>query len=349
MARTLALLVTRYLRQLHPLARIELASWHERARRIPDRRLREQAISTLISERANAEGAALFAGLAAPRWAPSLVRASVAYQVMYDYLDTVTETPVANHAADCTLLHQATLAALDRNAPIKDWYALHPSRNDGGYLTAFVREVRSVCADLPAYDFVAPRVRASARRAAEVQTLAHCTPGNVESLRTWAAQLIPDDPSLRWFEHAAGASSTLDIHTLFALATEPDTRPARVNATHSHLTALCGLNTLLESLVDLPDDLRTGDYSYISHYRTAHMTAGRLGHIARRARSTAASTSQPAAHLAILTAMASLYLARSTAWHPGARRTAHAILTELPLVALPMAALQVLRSRVRWA
>lgn len=338
-----------YLRRLHPLARTELARWHTRAAGIPDETLRRQAMTTLIDERSNAEGAALFASLAPPRWAPSLVRASVAYQVMYDYLDTVTEPAVPDHRADCELLHRAVVEALVPDAPTSDWYALHPSRDDGGYLLDLVNACRSACAGLPSHRVVLDQIARSARRSGEVQTLTHAAPDDVGSVRAWTAALTSEVPSLRWFEHAAGASSTLDIHTLLALAAHDDLTGACVATTMHHLTVLCALNTLLESLVDLPTDRRTGDYSYISHYASPRAAATRLGEIARQAVQTTTTTRRPPHHAAILIAMASLYLSRPQAWISDARQAALATFTELPAGRWPVFVLQLLRPLIPWA
>lgn len=338
-----------YLRTLHPLARAELARWSARAAGIPDETLRRQATATLIDERSNAEGAALFASLAPPKWAPNVVRASVAYQVMYDYLDTVTEPAVPDHRADCALLHQAVVEALVPDAPTSDWYALHPARDDGGYLLDLVSACRSACAGLPSYRRVLGEIARSARRSGEVQTLTHAAPEDVGSVRAWTAPLTTDTPSLSWFEHAAGASSTLDIHTLLALAAHDDLTDARVATTMDHLTALCALNTLLESLVDLPADRLSGDYSYISHYASSTAAAARLGEIARQAVQTTATTLRPPHHAAILIAMTSLYVSRPQAWSAGARPATVATFTELPPGRWPLFFLQLLRPLIPWA
>src|SRR5829696_8568879 len=92
----LALPVTlwRYCAIVLPCARRELRAWRRRALAIPDPALRAHACATLRDEHANAEGAALLASTAPPERRAEVVRLLVAYQVMYDYLDTLTEQPV---------------------------------------------------------------------------------------------------------------------------------------------------------------------------------------------------------------------------------------------------------------
>lgn len=302
------------------------------------------------TEVGKAEGAALFAALAPAGSAGRLVRTSVAYQVMNDYLDTITEPLVRNQAANCEQLHRGAVEALDPHARTSDWYDLHPSCDDGGYLAAQLAVCRSVCRSLPSYGHVAPQLRRSARRSGEVQTLNHAAPARrAESLREWAARLSIDDPSLSWWEHAAGASSTLDVHTLLALAADPSTAKHHVAAALPHLTALCALNTLLESLVDLPADRRTGDFSYISQYASPRHAAERVAYLAERAVRLAATMPRPSRHIAIEKAMASLYLSRREAWTWEAEPIARAALAALPGRTRTLVVLQRLRKHVRWA
>jgi tetraprenyl-beta-curcumene synthase len=347
--RELFRILMRYLRVLHPAARRELTAWRDRAHRVPDPTLRQQAVATLTGERANAEGAALVAALAPPEHALSVVRACVAFQVMYDYLDTITEPPVPDHRDDCALLHQAIRDALNPEMPTRDWYGLHPAHDDGGYLADLVEACRGACAGLPRHSAVACELDRSARRAGEVQTLTHCSPADRDALVRWVAPLVDAHPSLSWFEHAAGASSTLDVHTLLALAADPTLTDADVAGVRRHLVTLCALNTLLESVVDLPLDRKTGDYSYIAHYSTPDDAAGRMASIAGEAIGASPRTARRSTHVAILTTMATLYLARSEIWRAEARPVARATFAALPSGRWPLLLLHTARRCFPWA
>src|SRR5829696_5146585 len=74
----------------------ELRHWEHRAHEITDPVLREHALGKLTEERFNAEVAATLATLAPWRRRSRVVVATVAFQVMYDYLDAVSEQPVAD-------------------------------------------------------------------------------------------------------------------------------------------------------------------------------------------------------------------------------------------------------------
>jgi hypothetical protein len=63
------------------------------------------------------------------RW-PALVPLLVAVQVMYDYLDTLGEEPVAAPLRNGRQLHAAIAAALNADLPTRDYYAHHPQSDE---------------------------------------------------------------------------------------------------------------------------------------------------------------------------------------------------------------------------
>src|SRR5829696_2872753 len=88
----LVAILANYWTAVFPAARRELATWRACALEISDPSIRELALKTLDEEDGLAEGAAIFATLVPGRDARrELVRLSVAWQVAYDYLDTIGE------------------------------------------------------------------------------------------------------------------------------------------------------------------------------------------------------------------------------------------------------------------
>lgn len=310
---TVTVVIGSYLSAVFPLARRELWRWERRAATIPDPALRACALETLQAEHMNAEGAALFAVLTPPRWRIQVARTLVAYQTMYDYLDTLTERPEASDAEVCVQLHRALDDALRPGVPPSDWYRLHPC-SEHRYLALLVETCRIGLASLPSYPVVQPAAVESASRATEVQTLNHCPSSRRRArLRAWGERAVDHDGQLTWWEHAAGACSTLDLHMLLALAGEPDLGPADLDPAIRHGTALSALNTILESLVDLPADRESGDHSYVSYYGSPGEAAERLRVLTAETIERARILRRPAHHLAIAQAMSSMYLSRAEA------------------------------------
>jgi len=135
LARVFTDTVLRYLLRILPQVNRELSHWRTRAAEIPNEQLRRTAAEAL-AKRGNIEGAALFATLAPAAHHRRTVRALVAFQTAYNYLDALSELPSEDPVVNGEQLHRALLSALHPGAPHPDYYAHNPGRGDGGYLTA---------------------------------------------------------------------------------------------------------------------------------------------------------------------------------------------------------------------
>jgi len=353
---TRALLGTlgRYWFAIFPVARAELAHWRRRAAVIPDEALRRHALETLADEHLNAEGAAVFAVLAPRRRRALVVRLLVRYQLMYDYLDTLTEQRVVAPLHASRHLHRALTAALGERPP-SSYYAHYPHADDGGYLSELVDGCSAAFEALPAAGSVAPIALRAARRCAEGQSRNHAAMLTSEStLSRWASCATPAGSGLRWWETAAAAGSSLAIHALLASAADPAlsaTEAERVE--RAYWPWINGLNTLLESMIDAPHDIATANHSYVEHYATAHLMADRLDEIAARATRAARRLPHSEVHAAILAGMAAFYLAAPEAQLPAAHPAADRVRRRLGAnVGLPLAMLRarrrLRRQRLRW-
>lgn len=304
----------RYCATVLPRARHELRRWRRHATRIPDPRLRAHACATLREEARNAEGAALLA-LSAPRARRAVVvRLLVTAQVLYDYLDTLSEQPSSDPLAAGRRLHGALRAALtDAGEPTRsrDWYAGYRVDGDAGYLAALVARCRALRRTLPAFAVVAPAVRRAVERASEGQSANHAMMlGALEpaALAAWAAALSPGP--FRWWELSAAAGSSLALHALLAAAADPrlaTTTARRVEAAYWPWT--CALNTLLESIADEAADRVSGNHCYARHYRCPQVAAERLAGIAAHAAAAVRALPNASHHRTVLAAMGCFYLA----------------------------------------
>lgn len=309
---TLPATLWHYWAAAYPRARRELRRWRRKARAIPDPSLRAFACATLRDEDGNAEGAALLALAAPPAHRDRVVRLLVAVQVMYDYLDTLTEQPIADPLAASRRLHRALTDVLGERPAPADWYELYPQTCDGGYLAALVTTARELLAALPSRAIVAPGVRRALERAGESQSRNHAMmlgAADHGALATWARAQSSPAWSLLWWEAAAAAGSSLGAHALLAAAGDPALTPsdaARIEA--AYWPWICALNTLLESVVDRGADAVTGNHCYAGRYPTPAIATERLVAIAERAASAARSMPRPEHHTTVLTAMACYYL-----------------------------------------
>lgn len=315
-SREFARATRRYWLGVFPVVRREASGWRRQARSIPAESLRRQAVDTHRVTR-NPEGAAAFAVLAPRASRERVTRMLVAFQTMFDYVDTVSEQSGADDPlADARQLHLALDASVSPDPPRNDYYELHPDKDDGGYLTAQVAVCREIMVSLPSYPLVEEAVRRSAVRCAEAESQVNATGSVLAPGADGSRTELGDDQALRWWEVGAGASSCLCVLALMASAADPalsedDVRRIEL-AYHPWIAAL---STMLDSLVDLDEDLARGFASQIERYSSIEEAAQRLSMIASRSFEMVADLPQGGLHLAILIGMASYYLAARQAWN----------------------------------
>jgi len=294
---------------LFPCARRELRGWERRARAIADPALRAHALRKLSTEGLTAEGAAAFAILAPIRSCRHVVRACVAYEVIFDYVDALGEQPADDALALNRLLYRALDAALTPGAPAADARDRHPL--DGGYLLALVAACRGALARLPAHACVEAALHRLALRAGEAQALHHAASDDDgrHALAQWALRQRPAGCELHWWELAAAAGSPLGVYALVALAARADVGPAEARAVErAYFPWIAALSWLLESLVDQDEDAGGRAHSYVAHYGSAQSAARRLATIGRYAAADARRLPQSARHTLLLAGMTSMYL-----------------------------------------
>jgi tetraprenyl-beta-curcumene synthase len=336
---------SRYWLAVYPLLGRELSHWRARAQTIPDPVLRRLALVTQSSERGNLEGAAAFAVLVPRAYRARVVRAVVAFQAAYDYVDTLAEQPSLDPVTNSHQLHLALLTALNPHAEHPDYYEHSSRTRDNGYMRSLVDACRFAFAALPSHASVAEHTLRCARRMVTYQSLNHGAAADTRgALAGWATALTPADSGLRWWETAAGAASSLSVFALIAAAAQPFIGVGEAAATESAYFPWIGaLHVLLDSLVDRSEDITTGQHCLIDHYASAEAAANRLGTIAAHATQATEILPHGMEHATILAAMTSFYLCSPAASTPRAAPAAQRVLQRMGTLATPTMA--VLRTR----
>jgi tetraprenyl-beta-curcumene synthase len=336
---------SRYWLGVFPLVGRELRYWRDRAREIPDPVLRRLALITQHTERGNLEGAAAFAVLVPRAHRARVVRALVAFQAIYDYIDTLAEQPNADPVANGHQLHLALLTALDPDSDHADYYEHSSKGGDNDYMKNLVDACRFAFAALPWHASVAEPALRAAKRMAAYQSLNHgAGRDSRHALARWATGLTPAGTGLRWWETAAGAASSMTVFALVAAAAQPTFSADEAAATESAYFPWIGaLHVLLDSLVDRSDDIEAGHHSLVNHYASDEEAASRLGAIAAHAMGATERLPNSIQHATILAAMSSFYLSTPTTTTPAALPVAQCVLEAMGVLATPTMA--VLRAR----
>lgn len=339
-----------YWLRIYPKVARELEYWRARASAIPDPVLRGQALGSLREKRRHAEGAAAFAVISPRAGRGDVVRFLVAFQVMYDYLDTISEQPGADDPLLDTLqLHTALTESLMPGVAEGSAYDFHPQRDDGGYLDHFVEMCRASCASLPAFSTVAPLARSAARLAVQSQGYNHVLPltppGLLSEVAAWAAEEGGDDHGLMWWEVIGAAGSSLAILALVAAAADPALEAHESDAIHDVYAPWAGaVLALIDSLIDQPHDDEDATHSLVGRYPSADAAGDRVASFVDRALALTRETPHPERHALIVTSMVALFASAPAARHPCARDAIRRALRATgPRGALPLVLLRLKR------
>jgi tetraprenyl-beta-curcumene synthase len=303
-----------------PAVTHEVRRWRDLARKIPDAPIREDALGALGRKRGQTDGAALFSTVPQARNL-AVLRLLVAYQLIWDFLDSAHER--APDQANGRQLHLALIDALDPDRPIRDYYRLHPWREDNGYLRALVDVCRECCVRLPSYGRVRPLVVREAIRAQVCPINHDLDPRRRDStLEAWAAREFPAGQEASWFELTGAASAGLTIYGLLVLASEPACTDDEIARTHgTYFPWGSTLATMLDSYVDQIEDAANDDHIYISHYPTPETATRHVCLFIRRCLREAKSLKDGERHAVIAASMFAMYLSKDSALTPATRET----------------------------
>ena len=348
----LVLANARYWSTVAPEVRAQLARWKTRAIKIEDPELRKLALHTLGEEGFAAEVAATLATLTPRRHRAEAIRAIVALEVMYDYLDGLTEQPTPDPLANGRQLFKALTDAVDPGAALdEDYYRHHPSGGDGGYLQELAATVKETLANLPKAGALTPTMLSAAARCAEAEVLTHAATLSNSSLAEQWARETTNRSGLDWREYLAGAaSSVLAVHALIALAGDERTTAEHAAPIDEIYLALGVLSTMLDSVVDYEQDAANGTLAYINHYDERSLLGARLVEVARGAATRARDAPASAHHLMTMAGVAAYYTSAPSATSELAWPVTSRIQNELrPLITPTLAVMRTWRlaKRVR--
>jgi tetraprenyl-beta-curcumene synthase len=292
----------------------EIRRWRIAAEQIPDPHIRADALDVLTRKRGNTDGAALFWTLTKRR-DTELLRLLVAHELIWDFLDNVSERGAHAGQQNGRQLHLAVVESLDPVRPLSDYYRYHPWHDDGGYLRALVKACRIGVERLPSYRIVRSTAIREARRAS-VQSINHeSEPARRDrELRAWAQREYPGQHPVSWFELTAAASASLVIHALLALAAMPDTSERDVADTYAAYFPWVSLAVvMLDSYADQPDDAVRGSHSYFAHYASSELAVERLHESVVRSVHGVLELPSGERHAVIVACMIAMYLSKDTA------------------------------------
>ncbi len=346
-----------------PVARGELARWVAAATGIPDQRLREMAVAKLAHEAFNAEVAATLATTAPRSRRAAVVKAIVALEVLFDYLDGRTEalfaappggvdrdgSSCAAGGSDETAHGRARSSQAgapersDADVVLEEGRRLseslravidgQPPRVDGAdsdYVNALWCYAHEHLASLPGHREIISSALPAASRCAEAQLRLHAAAvlGD-EQLKRWAQEACTGS-GLGWREWVGGsASSVLAMHALIASAARADAVEIEAHALDATYLAIGAVITTLDSLVDDAHDRRAGQAGYIRLYDGRGEIEARVVALIGEALMRAGQLRDGAHHTMTLAGVTAYYTTHPGAGEPENRAVRAAVRREL--------------------
>jgi tetraprenyl-beta-curcumene synthase len=320
----------RYWLSIFPCVRAELQMWRRHAERIPDSTLRKAALEALTTKSDVLEGAVAFVVLAPPSMDERVVRAITAFEIAFDYLDTVVELPNPNPVANTRSLGQALLAAFEPGVMHPDYYEHNAGGDDAGYLRTLVDACRATIGGLPSFEIIAGPARLALSRIVRYQSLNHGSHDSDRKFAEWARSQTVPGTGLHWWETGAAVGSQLFVLALIAAAADPTTRPERVAAIEqAYFPWIGALSTLLDSVVDQRADRAEDQRSLVDYYSSPQIVAERLEMMAFEAQRAVLPLSDAPSHTMILAGMAAFFHSTPQALAPEVGLATRAVLNAM--------------------
>ncbi len=321
--------LARFLLRVVPEAKRALRSIRERASAIPDPLLRREALSSIETKSYHVAGAAILATFLPRASMRAYINVVAPLESIYDYLDNLCDRHPDVAPEAFPVLHEAIADACDPNAPIRDYYALGPLGDDGGYLRALVTEVQAQLRNVPNVEALAPFAREAAASYARMQSTVHGTAEKRrEACRSWFDEVRAEYPQLQWNEFVAATGSQFQVYApLFALF---DSGATGVEpAYRAYFPSIAAIHVLLDSFIDRAEDCEHGDFNFVDRADEPAEFHARFAALAADADAKLSRLANARAHRFTLRVMALFYLSHPKIEREGYAPEADALLAEL--------------------
>lgn len=325
------LATARFVGVVIPRASRELAQIRERAARIPDAALREQALASIDHKAYHVQGGAILATFLRGENARRYVAIVAALETIYDYLDNLCDRlPGVSQAAFATL-HESLIDALDDRRTPRAYYADGPAGDDGGYLRSLVDAARAGLRALPNYEAVRDRLVEVARYYAELQVLKHGPAGARErACDAWYDRNSARFPGLAWWEFAAACGSSLPVFALVELATRRQVAAEDVDAiVEAYFPGVSAIHILLDYFIDQAEDREHGELNFVACYASPAEAVTALRLLVRETLAQVRTLADATRHRFLVQAMCVFYLTHPKVFEQQLERESAALLNAL--------------------
>jgi tetraprenyl-beta-curcumene synthase len=303
--------ILRFLARVVPIAAAALSGIREEALSIPDTALRDQALASADGKAYHVAGACILATFLDDRAARAYVDVVAPLETIYDYLDNLCDRHPGVTAQAYPVLHLAIADALDPSALPRDYYALGPGGEDGGYLYRLVTRTQRALARVPNATALRPYFAEAADLYAQMQTYKHLPAADREmACVRWYEDNLPRFRDLDWHEFACAAGSQFQVYgPLYAAF---NGHADEIGATYAaYFPYLSALHVLFDSFIDQAEDRAYGELNFATVYASATARRERIRWMAAMARERFGMLRDPYRHRFVLEVMTLFYLSHA--------------------------------------
>jgi tetraprenyl-beta-curcumene synthase len=301
----------RFLFEIVPQARREIARIERLTETIPDAGLRAKAVHGLHAKGYHIAGACVFATFLPEPQRDRFIKIVAPLETIYDFLDTVGDSDPVPDAAASRAMHAALADALDARRPVRPYFS--NGTDDCGFLARLVADVRAGLAGIAGLDSVGERFNAAAHLYAETQTLKHLPANERRAAMEDAFACDASRAGITWFEYAAAAGSQFHVYApLFSLlAGNAAEARAAYDAYFPHAAAL---HVLLDAFIDRDEDRAHGELNWVDCYGAVTEFDARVAQLAKQSGEDVSVLAAPSAHRFSLRLMLLFYLTHPKVW-----------------------------------
>ena len=261
-------LIADFYKIYQPKTKAFLTMYENQAQKIPDPKLKKEALASLKAKAFHCYGASFYTSLVSEVFQTDYVRFMTAYQTMCDYLDNLVDQTAVINETNFRRLHQSLLDVFTMPTFLQNYYQYQAQQLDGGYLNKLVRLCQESLRRIPNYKKYLPLLHHLAELYVDLQVYKHLNFSEREErliqLKDRYKTLARD---LTWYEFSAACGSTLGIFTMVAYgmndkfeALEPDL------IFQSMFPEVQQLHIMLDYLIDLEEDLEDGELNFFAYY-----------------------------------------------------------------------------------
>ncbi|WP_226582432.1 tetraprenyl-beta-curcumene synthase family protein [Halobacillus litoralis] len=303
-------LMYRVYRNIFPNVHKELEYWTSRAKSIPDKELRTQALSSIQDKTFHCEGGSIYALLAGEH-SLKAIRFIVAYQTISDYLDNLCDRSTSMDPEDFRMLHLSMEDALSPNNKCRDYYYFRQEKDDGGYLHDLVETCQQILGETESYELISKHTKKLGRLYSDLQVHKHVIEEErIPRLKQWFEDHQSEWPELNWYEFSACTGSTLGIFCLVSYALGSKMNPQLAEQIErSYFPFMQGLHILLDYYIDQEEDEREGDLNFCAYYDHEEQMKGRFKYFVERTNEEVQKLPDPSFHQMIHKGLVGMYLA----------------------------------------